>query len=317
MGEGMSEGARGESFENRSDFAGNRGDYYRGGYYRGGNEFNRGGANWDCGYSSYYGRGWDYRPGFGWGINIPLGRFGGIGLGNYYGYYGYPYYGWGDWNYWGPEGYYGSWGPGYGNYDYGYGYSSPAYYTQSNEQSSETAETGQNQGQMPPVPTSKELGRFTDQKLQSFIAWVANGFTRELGQYSSGDTWVKYFRLNDLKAMMPSAPGAAATAQPQLTSARGQRVIDAVLEHMDSTAKNDEYKTIADTWGFKALHAALQEATKPADEREPGVLKGQTEASASRLSTFRATPPRAGANIWRSASWKKSPTRKRSSPAMK
>ena len=121
------------------------------------------------------------------------------GFGNF-GYYGYPYGG----DYWGQNVYYGSWAPGYDTY--GYNYSGA-------EQSAQNTQTEQTEGKLPPIPASKELAQFTDQQLRSFIAWVANGFTRELGQFSTGDTWVKYFRLDDLKALARHAPGEAATAQ--------------------------------------------------------------------------------------------------------
>jgi hypothetical protein len=218
-----------------------------------------------------------------------LGRFGDIGIGNYYGYYGYPYYGWGNWSYWGPSDYYGSWSPGYDTYGYDYGgydYSSPAYAVQPNQQN---VQTEQHQGQLPPVPTSKEISRFTDRQLRSFIAWVANGFTRELGQFSTGDTWVKYFRLNDLKDFSPHAPGDTATAQTSGTAgSRTQNEIDIALDRFNSASKNDEYKAITNTWGFQALQVALKEAARSPKEREPAVLRGQAEMlnkSLERLST--------------------------------
>jgi hypothetical protein len=252
------------------------------GYDRG--DWNR----WAPSYYSYYGRGWDYRPDFGWGINIPLGRFGDISIGNYYGYNGYPYYGWGNWNYWGPYGYYGSWSPGYDDYgyDYGYDYSSPAYAVQLVQQYGQTEQT---QGQLPPVPTSKEVSRFTDQQLRSFIAWVANGFTHELGQFSTGDTWVKFLQLNELKDMSPRAPGDMATAKTSGTAgARIQNKIDSALDRFNTASKNEEYKAITNTWGFQALQVALKEAARSPQEREPDVLKGQAEMlnkSLERLST--------------------------------
>jgi hypothetical protein len=57
---------------------------------------------------------------------------------------------------------------------------------------------------------------------------------------------------------------------------------------MDTSASNDEYKVITSSWGFQTLQAALKEAARPSDEREPGVLKGQAEIldkSLERVST--------------------------------
>jgi hypothetical protein len=276
IGGNVQEGFRGQ-VEGRANLGVNSSnwDRGRGDWNRGRGDWNR----WDRNYYSYYGRGWDYRPDFGWGINVPLGRFGGIGIGNYYGNYGYPYYGWGNWNYWGPDGYYGSWGPGYDTYSYDY--SAPAYSAQPDQQ---YAQDQQTQDQLPPMPTSKELSRFTDQQLQSFIAWVANGFTRELKQFGTGDTWVIYFRLNDLKAFAPNAPGAAADAQASdIATKKSRNVIDDVLNRMDSASKNDEYKSVTNTWGFQALHVALKEANQSPDERGPAVLKGQAEVLSKSL----------------------------------
>jgi hypothetical protein len=276
MGRNFSGNAPGEMFQGRSNFKSNFGNMDRGraDFDRGRADWNR----WDNRYSSYYGRGWDYRPGFGWGINVPLGRYGGIGFGDYYGYYGSPYYyGRSGWNYWGPDGYYGNWGPGYDTY--GYDSSTPMY----SEASKQPAQEEQAQGQLPPLPSSKELARFTDRQLQNFIAWAANGYTRELAQYSTGNTWVKYFRLDDLKALAPNAPGAAPKQMPDIASAKSRNVIDEVLDRLDSASKNDEYKTITNSWGFQALQVALKEASKSPEERGPGVLKGQAEVLSNSL----------------------------------
>lgn len=249
----FSTGPRIESRERGNFFGGSQGNWNQ----------------WDRRYSNFYGRGWGYWPGYGWGINIPFGRWGGIGLGNYYGYYGYPYYG-------DPYAYYNDWGPGYGDY-YGYDYSSPDYaYQQAPQQPVPDAE--EQQGKLPPVPTTKELARFTDQQLQSFIAWAANGFSRELGQYDTGNTWVKYFHLDDLKGLAPHPPAGSAMAETSAAGApQAANVLEDVLARMDSASKNDQYKAITGTWGFQALHVALNEAVKSPDERAPGVLKGQAE----------------------------------------
>lgn len=252
-------------------------------------------GRWDRGYSSYYGRGWDYWPGIGWGI--------GIGVGDYYGYGGYPYSGrWGNYYGWGGgrSGYYGYWGPDYDTYSYGY--SSPEYYTNSTTDSEmassdippspEDNRGQEGQGGLPPVPTEKELSAFTPQQLQSFIAWVSRGFTKELGQYNSGNTWVKYFKLNDLRTIAPQAPGGQMTAKSEQNAEdkieSSQDLIKDVLGRLDTTAKSDEYKQITDSWGFKALRTALQEATKPESDRVAGILKGQADMlqkSLERVST--------------------------------
>jgi hypothetical protein len=237
-------------------------------------------GHWNQGYTSYYGRGWGYQPGFGWGI----------GLGNFYGYYGYPYYGRGGYG-WGRgwrDGYYGYWGPDYDTYGYDGNYSYPLY-----GEVAEGAESPEDQssgeGQLPPMPTEKELSGFTNQQLQSFIAWVSRGFTKELGQFNNGDTWVKYFKLDNLRDIAPQPPRAAVAAGATETiSPKNENLIDAVLSRMESTAKSNEYRTITDTWGFKALHVALQEASRPADERAASVLTAQTEMlnkSLERVST--------------------------------
>jgi hypothetical protein len=160
----------------------------------------------------------------------------------------------------------------------------------SGEESGENSEDNQGEEKQPPIPTSKEVARFTDQQLQSFISWTANGFTQELGQYQSGDTWVKYFRLADLKALAPRAPGgmanatATANAQPsESISKKSKNVIEDVSERMEKTAKNDEYKRITETWGFQSLQVALKEAARSSEERQPDVLKGQAEILAKSL----------------------------------
>ena len=238
---------------------------------------------WDRRYSNFYGGGWGYGPGYGWGINIPFGYWGGIGLGNYYGYYGYPYYG----------GYYNDWGPGYGDY-YSYDYSSPDYVYQAPQQP--VPDTEGQQGKLPPIPTTTELARLTDQQLQSFIAWAANGFSRELGQYDTGNTWIKYFHLDDLKGLAPHPP-ASATAGASATGApKAENILEDVLARMDSASKNDQYKTITGTWGFQALHAALYEAVKTPDARAPDVLKGQAEMLSKSLERYRMEI--VGASIW-------------------
>jgi hypothetical protein len=147
----------------------------------------------------------------------------------------------------------------------------------------------QMEGQKPPVPSAKELGRLTDQQLQSLIAQVADSFTSELGQFHNGDTWAKYFRLDDLKALASPAAGEAAMTQTSnISSSQERKVVDAVLSRIDSTEKNSEYRAVTSIWGFRALHAALKEAARSPEEREPGVLKAQAEAldkSLERIST--------------------------------
>ena len=173
-----------------------------------------------------------------------------------------------------------------------YGYESVGMSGGSVSGSAATEQSEQNapmQRQGPPIPTSKELARFTDQQLQTFIARSANDFIRELGRFSTGDTWVDYFRLNDLKALASSAPGEGATMQDSSSgNPRGRSVIDTVLNRIASTEKNSEYEAVTSTWGFQALHAALKEAARSPDEREIGVLKGQAEVldkSLERIST--------------------------------
>ena len=283
--------SRGEGVnQNRGRSDGNWG---RGNFSRDGGG---GGGQWDRGYTSYYGRGWGYRPGFGWDIDIPLGRFGGIGIGNYGGYFGSPYYGrggwgtygWGGWN----DGNYGYWGPGYDTYSYDYSSDNQSgmepeiapQYAQSTE-----GEQGQGGGKLPPLPTNKELASFTNQQLNSFIAWVARGYSRELGQFSTGDTWVKYFKLDNLRALAPQPPAGTIAAQPPETPTARSRSLDKeVLERMDSVLQKNEYQTVTNAWGFKALRAALKEVSRPADERTVTVLKGQAEMlnkSLERVST--------------------------------
>jgi hypothetical protein len=231
-----------------------------------GKDFNR----WDRRYSYFYGPGWDYWPGFGWGIGIPFGRYGYLGFGDYYGYYGYPY-GW----YGYPYDYYA-----YGYYPYGYyggtdyGYGGSYAYTAPEEEPAETVQ--QTENKLPPIPTEKDLARLTDEQLDSFIAWVANGFAQELGQFSTGDTWVKYFDLNGLKTMSPSPPTKEGVAQGP-SGMHNKGMLADVLKRMDLVSRNDEYQSVASLWGFKALNAALNEATKPSDERRPGVVRGQAE----------------------------------------
>lgn len=248
---------------------GDRGNW-SGGYGRGWN-----GGGWDHGYTSYYGRGWGYRPGFGWGI----------GLGDWYAGY-YPYYGrWGGGGYgWGGvgDGNYGYWGPEYDTYSYGSSESMPDTYTSEAEN---TANESSEQGKLPPMPTEKELSGFTNQQLQSFISWVARGFTKELGQFSSGDTWVKYFKLDNLRSIAPQPPGGQQPGGQQMVAAQEQQpisqqhedIIRDVLNRIDTVQRDSQYQTVTNTWGFKALQVALQEASRPPEERAAGVLRGQTE----------------------------------------
>jgi hypothetical protein len=137
-------------------------------------------------------------------------------------------------------------------------------------------------GKLPPLPSEKELSSFTNQQLQSFISWVARGFTKELGQYSGGDTWVKYFKLDSLRSIAPQPPRgqemAAQQQQPTETiSQRSEDAIRDVVGRMDSIQKDNQYQTVTNTWGFKALHAALLEASRPPEDRAASVLRGQTE----------------------------------------
>jgi hypothetical protein len=148
---------------------------------------------------------------------------------------------------------------------------------------------GDTEDKLPPVPTEKELAGFTDQQLYSFIAWVANGFEKELGQFNTGDTWVKYFQLDNLRSLAPKPPrGTVAQQTPTGSIVGNQNLVSDVLNRLDTAAKNDQYRTIAETWGFKALQTALKEASRPTEERAVGVLKGQTEIlnkSLERVST--------------------------------
>lgn len=244
--------------------------------------------HWDRGYNSYYGRGWDYRPNFGWGINV-----GPVGVG--FGDYGYPRgAGWGPygWGGWGSDDRYGYWGPQYDNYTYDADDPSAA----SGEESEAYAQDGQqdsqdeqSQNRLPPIPTSQELAGMTEQQLQSFIAWIARGFTRELGQFGTGETWVKYFRLNDLRALAPRPPRGDETSQTSArTTVADRDIMEEVMTRVDSASKNSEYQAVTSLWGFKALSAALHEASRSPEQRVAGVLKAQTEMfskSLARLST--------------------------------
>ena len=218
-------------------------------------------------------------------------------------------YGWGGWN----DGNYGYWGPGYDTYSYDYSSDNQSgmepeiapQYAQSTE-----GEQGQGGGKLPPLPTNKELASFTNQQLNSFIAWVARGYSRELGQFSTGDTWVKYFKLDNLRALAPQPPAGTIAAQPPETPTARSRSLDKeVLERMDSVLQKNEYQTVTNAWGFKALRAALKEVSRPADERTVTVLKGQAEMLNKSLERSLDRRWLAG-DIWRSIPWSKSPMTK-------
>jgi hypothetical protein len=244
---------------------GHGGAYYGGGW---------GGGPGYTGYNSHYGSGWGYNPGVGWGVSVPLGDSGRISVGNYPRYYGNPYYGsgWGYGRYgYGPSNYYGSLNQGYyQNYGSAYSTQAGSDYAQANQ------EALVQQDQPPPLPTAKDFAKFTDEQLRAFIGWVATGFIKELGQYKTGETWVVYFRLNELKTLDTSSSTATAKTG-ETVAAVGPLTFKDVLANLDSASQNEEYKMIGDLWGFKALHLAMQEVVKSGDQRMPGVLKGQAE----------------------------------------
>jgi hypothetical protein len=89
---------------------------------------------------------------------------------------------------------------------------------------------------------------------------------------------VKYFELENLRAVAPQPPrGSAGQQPPQTISAKSESLFDKVLNRMKSVEQNSDYSAVTDTWGFKALHAALEEASRPAEERIATVLQTQTE----------------------------------------
>lgn len=138
----------------------------------------------------------------------------------------------------------------------------------------------------PPLPTDEELAGMTNEQLQSFIVWLARGFGRELGQFNTGDSWVKYFELNQLQSP-PSQVSTATTTNAEPASASlsiSSNVISDALAQMDFVSKDAQYKMISSTWGFKALQTALHEASRPPEERTASFLRAQAKMLNTALS---------------------------------
>jgi hypothetical protein len=112
------------------------------------------------------------------------------------------------------------------------------------------------QGQHPRVP-------------ELLFAWISQGFARELIHFATGDSWAKYFALTELQSAALRAP-------------KGAIIVNDIRARLDFASKNSEYKTVANTGGFKALLSALREASRPPEERPATILRAQAKHSVSR-----------------------------------
>lgn len=146
---------------------------------------------------------------------------------------------------------------------------------------------GENRGVLP-LATDEELGGFTNQQLDSFIAQISREFARELGQLNTRESWVTYFELGDLQSGAPQTPTETiSNAQPDAATVnRNQKVVNEVLARLDSTSKDTEFKIVSDSWGFKALQRALREASRPLEERNATVLRAQAKLLNDSLATI-------------------------------
>ncbi|MBN2581236.1 MAG: hypothetical protein JXB10_19800 [Pirellulales bacterium] len=228
---------------------------YGGGY--GGRGYHSSSTHWGVGASPY---------GVGWGVNVPLGNSGvRIGVGNY----GYsPYY---RHYYWNDRGY----GRGYGYDDY-----SPSYSAPSADYYSEYAPA--NPPKPPPLPTAAQLARLSDVQLRQILADAAEGYSRELDGFNTGDSWKKHFRLTEVqefakKGTVPFSLHENRDSPPSSNppDAAQKEMLADVLAKMDAASQKPAFEVITEPYGFRLMHLVLREYTLPVAVRQGHLLAAQ------------------------------------------
>ncbi len=204
------------------------------------------------------GYGYGQHSGVNWGVQVPLGDHGGIGVGNGPNYYG-PYH---------PGPYHP--GPGPYPYHHPYPYAYRAYYYQpysyfyardygyvDTTPAAVASNDDEEAEQEPVLPTPGQLARLSDTQLRELIGYAAADYIAELDALSTGDGWKKYFKLADLKAHADSKPTGPISEETRA-------MINAVAAKMATAQQKSEYETITNSNPYKVLLMALQEYGQPA-----------------------------------------------------
>lgn len=116
----------------------------------------------------------------------------------------------------------------------------------------------------PQFPTAADLAAMSDEQLRQALRAIAQSLHNRLSRFDTGDTWQRYFRLQE-EVVAPSTPPDARTA-----------AIATLLERFRKVAAAPQYSMIARLPAFTAMEAALNEAlSRPNSESTE--LAGQAE----------------------------------------
>jgi hypothetical protein len=232
-----------------------------GGYYGGHGGYYGGHGGYHDRYYGGYHDGSDFR----WGLSVPLSSDGSVRLGvGSGGYYHNPYYHY-------PRSYYT-----YGDYYYGENYNyqaAPDYYNQA-----ESVPDAQPAPQDPPVPTAGQVSRFGDEQLAGLLIVSSNVFSKDLDNFTTGASWKKYFKLDEVQEL-------AKKPKPANFDAATKTLLAEVLKRLDTASKNADYNAITNSWGFKSLQVGLREYALPTKERQGHLLVASLQKLSESLGT--------------------------------
>ncbi len=120
---------------------------------------------------------------------------------------------------------------------------------------------GRSSQQTPTLPSDAELAAMNWQELRRVIRFGALELEQSLDRMDGGSGWKRYLQVGTLRDLV--ADDENAPLDPD-TSAR----LVEIYQAYDATAANSQYRTIAELWGFRAVHGALGEFLSPPWERQ-------------------------------------------------
>ena len=140
--------------------------------------------------------------------------------------------------------------------------------------------------ELPPSPTTDELTFMSWKHLRRVLRFSAAHLDDQLDSLRTGGGWRKHLQVGAIRDQVAedinSPPDRAARAR-----------LYEILEAYDATARNPEYDSVSGLWGFREVHAALDEFVALPWMRD----RRQLSASAGQLD--RELDQIAGGDRWR------------------
>ncbi len=126
--------------------------------------------------------------------------------------------------------------------------------------------------ELPPLPDSNELTFMSWKHLRRVLRFATTHFDDQLDSLRTGAGWRKHLQVGAIRDQV-----AEDINSPPDRAAR-MRLYE-ILDAYNATARNPEYVSVSDLWGFRAVHSALDEFVALPWMRE----RRQLAASANQL----------------------------------